>query len=81
MAGRGEGHFFKEDPVFGGILMTPKQRCCICRKASFHSCASSLSCMILGVRWGEERDGELLVYLQSRAQGLVVGLRNEEMKK
>ena len=25
---KGEGHLFKEDPVFGGILMTPKQRCC-----------------------------------------------------
>ena len=25
---KGEGHLFKEDPVFGDILMTPKQRCC-----------------------------------------------------
>ena len=25
---KGEGHLFKEDLVFGDILMTPKQRCC-----------------------------------------------------
>ena len=25
---KGEGHLFKEDPVFGDTLITPKQRCC-----------------------------------------------------
>ena len=74
---KGEGHLFKEDPVFGDILMTPKQRCCASGGKPHFTGVPLPSAARFGVRLGEER----MVYLKSPAQDLIVGLSNKEMNE